>query len=503
MNEIQTQIRWKILFLIMFVATSSALNCSEIKTDCYCFEYDSTDLQCPKAESKIRISVFKHHEVTLQCLDNQLSHLDMDTIPSLNITDAKSARVEYCSLNNSFSDILLGKFHMLNLTSLSFESVHINQENPISRESLEFFPALKHLTWSFSKVKLKPDFLASTPDLISLTLDKNSITKLDWYFDYVPKLKLVDISGNLIQLIPDRVFEKLTNLTKVMLFNNNITTLTNMTFMGLKKLKLLELSANQIQELPEDTFAQLELLTSLSLRGNSIKIIHRHTFSSNTLLENVRLSENPGLVLEDGVLANLTSLKIVELSHNQFTDIPENSFENCLKLEEIDLSNNNITTIPERLFTDLISLRVLDMTKNKLNSVPDGAFAGLVNLNVLKLGNNNLTSISEKLFRSLHKLKTLKLQKNLICSIDSRAFVSLDKLTDLDLSFNKWNNSYITFISPLGYLQSIETLNLKHNQLEDIPKLLSTLHLRKLDLSYNQVKYLPVSTVFTSVAIFF
>lgn len=39
-----------------------------------------------------------------------------------------------------------------------------------------------------------------------------------------------------------------------------------------------------------------------------------------------------------------------------------------------------------------------------------------------------------------------------------------------------------------------ENIDLAHNQLTDVPELFSMLHIRKVDLRYNQVDYLPVSS---------
>ncbi|XP_066138522.1 protein toll-like [Euwallacea fornicatus] len=496
-TKMTVNVIWTTLFIIVCLCqTTLTIDCEDVDTTkCDCFEYDTTDVQCPKTSSRITISISKSHHVTIQCDDESNSYLDIDLLPDINISDAKYFKIDYCYLNTSFHDIL-EKFNIQNLSVLTFEGLSNSHDNfTVTKESLKSLQSLERLTLSHGNLHLERNFLVNTPNLLVLSILRNSTGEIDRYFDHVPKLRLLDMTSNYITSIPNGVFQELSNLTKLMLFGNNISSISRSKFSGLTNLMLLELSWNQLEEVPEDTFADLRNLINISLRGNHIRRFYSYTFINNNLLQNIRLGNNSGVVMENGIFANLTALVTVELSGNKLEAIPENLFEDCVVLREVDLSGNSFTTLPGGVFRNSKKMIKLNLSQNKLMYLPDDVFASMVNLKELKLYGNRLNIISDNLLRNLDRLESLYLQKNEISEIRLNAFSALKHLKYLDMSTNKWNNSYFLPITPLWSLTDVEIMLLSHNQLTDVPQLLTALYLTTLNISHNLITNISIRDI--------
>ncbi|CAG9764628.1 unnamed protein product [Ceutorhynchus assimilis] len=494
------------LAVIMVTGAYSHPKCNEIdRKKCWCFNAESIDIQCPIMEPQISLTVTKiNHKISLQCLGNSSPYIDLEIIPEMDVSESKIFQMSYCYFNNSFMDVL-DKFNIKELKTLAFESMALKDNDSnisVSKESFERLGSLESLTMTYSTLSFAEDFLANTPNLLSLTLSRNHILELDFSLKNLSKLKLLDLSGNQINNLPDGIFDDLSNLTVLYFYNNNLTELSRNSLSGLNNLRLLEVSQNKLKDIAEDTFADLHNLVNISLRDNNIRGVPGSLFVQNPLLENIRMDYNKDMILSDYIFSNLTMLRSVALNVNKLKEVPENAFKSCVRLQQINLKNNELATLPEYVFKDLKSLKNLDLSYNKLNSLPNGIFSTLHNLEEINLGKNLLKAVNENLFKYMNNLKKLDLSKNRISLIDLKAFSSLqNSLTSIDLSFNVWNNNYSVppeygslsgTLSPLNDLITLKELNLGHNNLTDIPELYALTNLRKMDLSYNEITNLEV-----------
>lgn len=487
-----------ILILLVFHApkASHALECVHVE-NCLCLEYENVEFQCPKHDPDISIQVTPKNKVEIQCQKNNTPFFDVDILPNIDLEDSEYLKLEFCYLNVSFSKIL-ERFNMKNVKQLTFETLAKPNDDRVinvSKEMFENMGNLENLALGFSTLNLDIDFLKNTPNLQILSMTKNGLSYIDKYFKHVPKLRLLDLSRNQISSLPNGVFSDLKNLSRLYLWNNNLTGLTKGMFDGLDNLELLELSSNHIEVIAEDTFSQLKKLVTISFRNNNIKRAYSSMFSENILLQNARLNYNPNLVLSDYLFANLKSLQNVDLSDNGLKEIPENLFRNCANISEIALKGNQLTAIPGGLFNSLSTLKKLDLRSNKLSSLPPQVFNDLVKLVELNLANNQLTSIIGNIFRKLDQLEMINLSNNKINYIDPIAFRSFAKgLKFLDLSYNQWNASYTPIdVMPVADCLNLEELNLSHNELDHVPDINALLKLKKMDVSYNHIDYLAVS----------
>ncbi|XP_039517518.1 leucine-rich repeat-containing protein 19-like [Pimephales promelas] len=85
------------------------------------------------------------------------------------------------------------------------------------------------------------------------------------------------------------------NLTELILSQNSLTMSDSdiEILRGYPGIRVLDLSYNHIQSLPEGAFASLMLLETLKLRGNELKTLHKDIFNGLIKLKSLDLEENP------------------------------------------------------------------------------------------------------------------------------------------------------------------------------------------------------------------
>ncbi|XP_056098232.1 leucine-rich repeat and transmembrane domain-containing protein 2-like [Rhinichthys klamathensis goyatoka] len=85
------------------------------------------------------------------------------------------------------------------------------------------------------------------------------------------------------------------NLTELILSQNSVAMSDSdiEILRGYPGIRVLDLSYNHIQSLPEGAFASLTLLETLKLRGNELKTLHKDIFRGLIKLKSLDLEENP------------------------------------------------------------------------------------------------------------------------------------------------------------------------------------------------------------------
>ena len=112
------------------------------------------------------------------------------------------------------------------------------------------------------------------------------------------------------------MFDDLSGLEWLHLFNNGLTALPDGVFNGLSSLEWLYLGDNALTELPDGVFDRLSSLEQLSLSGNA-------------------LTELP-----DGVFDDLANLKYLFLDRNILTELPDGLFVGLSELDFLHLEGN-------------------------------------------------------------------------------------------------------------------------------------------------------------------
>jgi len=176
--------------------------------------------------------------------------------------------------------------------------------------------------------------------------------------------------------------------------------------------------------------------------------------------------------------------KVLDLHDMNIDSLPEEIYQ-LTTLEELILSDNKLITLPDQL-TRLTNLRTLNIGGNTGIDIPQW----LTKLSILMLGCNDchFESLPQVIFH-MTKLRTLQLSHNLASLPVPSAIGNLTNLAGLRLEF-----CYLTSL-PLSMtsLVHLEELDLYHNNLKEIPSFLGFMNLRVLDVSSNQLSWLPES----------
>ena len=87
-------------------------------------------------------------------------------------------------------------------------------------------------------------------------------------FDYLPRLRDLDIHGNRLQTLPAGLLSGLGNLVSLRLDGNSLTELNASALTGLDRLQQLRLDGNRLAALPDGLFLGIPSLTELQLQDN-------------------------------------------------------------------------------------------------------------------------------------------------------------------------------------------------------------------------------------------
>lgn len=225
--------------------------------------------------------------------------------------------------------------------------------------------------------------------------------------------------------------------------------------------------------------------------------------SNNVQLTNGRLNEVP---IELKVCNNI---KYLDLFGNNIEKIPDWFFQ-FKKLEHLSLKNNSLKELPTTVFT-LESLKSLNLADNQIKDLGSHFFSNLLDIEKVDISYNQLSTIPAERISypkcKIINLKGNKLQKfpvalsdavtlekldlseNKINSIDDEAFDKLENLIELDLSFNELQ--YLP--TSIGKLRNLKKLNLSGNKISFLPREFENLtSLEYLDFDGNPIERVPV-----------
>uniref|UniRef100_A0A8C6SCA5 Zgc:172282 n=1 Tax=Neogobius melanostomus TaxID=47308 RepID=A0A8C6SCA5_9GOBI len=166
---------------------------------------------------------------------------------------------------------------------------------------------------------------------------------------------------------------------------------------------------------------------------------------------------------------------------------------------ELRLQENFITAVRRKDFANMTALLHLTLSRNTISQILPAAFSDLRRLRALHLDSNRLTVIKDDHFKGLTNLRHLILANNQLHSISPHAFDNfLATLEDLDLSYN---NLIEVPWETIGRLTNVNTLNMDHNLIENVPQgVFTNLHkLARLDMTSNKLKKIPPDPLFLRI----
>ena len=333
--------------------------------------------------------------------------------------------------------------------------------------ALPSLPMLRSLTMDMLNIaSIQADACVNLPDLITLLLINTDM--------YRPHLE---------KTLGENAFRGLTSLTSLQARDTGVAHLTPNSFSGLSSLDTLDLSNNLLALLPDSIFGDTNL-TSLDLSRNQLPTVNTTTLQGLTQLRTLDLSNNVISTLPVGAFTDLISLETLTISHNPLRALEPGTFQGLLLLNILDLADDQLTTIPSGVLTDMPSLESLDLYDNQIISIEDGAFSKLSSLKFLKLYDNPLQMLTNATFIGLTSLNYLNLRYIGLVRVEPGTFTPIPQLNVLHME-----DSNLTYMAPgsLQGLQHLTVLTLHNNQLSSLEEgLLSGLDgINLLDLSGN------------------
>ena len=237
---------------------------------------------------------------------------------------------------------------------------------------------------------------------------------------------------------------------------------------NLSFLVMLDLSHNSFHGHLIPEIGHLRRLRVLVLEYNLLEGVNPASLYHCQTLRAISLAHNKlrGVLLPKYWFSNLTSLHTLFLGQNNFTGTIPPPLVNNSKLSYLGLDSNSLHgSIPDDI-GNLQNLKFLALGANNLNGTIPSSIFNISSLQTLALEQNSLSGTLPSTFGlQLPNLGKLYLDKNQLSGSIPSYLSNCSQLTLLELSYNQ-------FIGPvpayLGYLENLQILNLRENQLESL-----------------------------------
>ncbi|XP_037921990.1 chaoptin isoform X3 [Hermetia illucens] len=416
----------------------------------------------------------------------------------------------------------------LNLDNLHIEYNHIQELPPNSFSNLEvvnrtFFdgnPIKTLMQDAFKPAKIREIYMryCGLTNVSPVAFDSLANT-----------LQILDLSGNNLTTLPNKLFNKFDFLRVLSLRDNQIkiespmetfnavqynllkldlsgdkNAATNLQELRkLRNMRSLSISKMNTQSLTPEEFADFGTeLEDLQITRSELQSVKSHTFKYIRGVKRLDLSENNIGTIENDAFAEIGhSLISFKISHGYSGNaLPSDALKHLTSLQELDFSNNKITSMSDTSFHFLKNLRLLELHDNRIEQVTKGTFQGDIHskLEEISFKFNSLKSISQHTFFDLEALEKLHLDDNKIEKIERRAFMNLDRLEILSLRGNKLNSlSEESFQN----LPELEILDMAYNSLTtfafDYFDQVGTLSSLNVNVSHNNIKILMINNSWT------
>lgn len=418
----------------------------------------------------------------LDLSQNQIRKIDsglLSYLPSLRRLDVSENQID-----TVMSDSFMG--------NLELETINLSKNMITSFHTLtfSFLPKLFEIDVGWNRLR---EVIPGLPqNLEYLRLNKNQIFHLPNDLD-LPALRLLDLSGNLLRVVPKNAFRTMTRLQWLYLHDNSIDIIELRSMSALSKIEHINMRNNRLRSL-ENWMPNSKELSDINLQGNLIETLNPDFLKNSANLKTLQLSNNKISEIESRTFANNRKLQELNLSNNLLNQFPE-AFENLQELKFLDISHNNIRDLQPFALSSLPSLKELRMSNNKLSEVPQNTFKDLLNLEFLDLNDNQVEKISSGAFRSLPSLIAIRLSKNKLVKLPEETFIDLPELQSAELQHNRIfeipENAFIN-------VPHLTLLNLSNNEIVGVEKsgIRELKSLEVLDLSHNKVSWVEARSFY-------
>eukprot|EP00948_MAST-09A_sp_MAST-9A-sp1_P002177 g2177.t1 len=219
-----------------------------------------------------------------------------------------------------------------------------------------------------------------------LVPDKRYKMLIDEKVREAEKTKRLLLHWHNLETLPEKLY-KLVDIEEIRMTGQLLKSVP-IEFQNFEKLRIMKLSGNQIQSIPEEIFRHTPLLEELSLQENEIRALPL-SITYLRKLRCLRLSNNKLKALPKHI-GRLTNMSQLIVNDNMIEDLPQ-SFCAMKKIELLILTHNRLRTLPGEI-NHLGNLTRLHASKNRIEILPD-SMGLLENLQELHLANNCLSTL--------------------------------------------------------------------------------------------------------------
>ncbi|KAI8967110.1 hypothetical protein BDF20DRAFT_902642 [Mycotypha africana] len=234
-------------------------------------------------------------------------------------------------------------------------------------------------------------------------------------------------------------------------------------------------------------------LASAVAGGSGLLMLRRRALTTHQLEEELKNLILPFTsYLEKPLNSVQNSIVELDISRNQLTDIPK-QVAHFTHLRILNASSNQLATWPHEALSSLTQLEVLILSQNQIKEIPEDIPQRLPNLVTFRIAANSVEKFPDRLDYWKH-MRHLQLGSvyggNRLTHIPDR-IADMPVLEELDVSYNQ-----LRYLPHDFHIPTLKILNASHNQLDFIPKSITQCsHLKSLNLSNNHLMSLPADLV--------
>lgn len=309
---------------------------------------------------------------------------------------------------------------------------------------------------------------------------ENKLTSLPEAFCVLPNLKHLDLTGNSLRSLPAN-FSSLGALVELRIGNNKLRSLPNDLHL-ISSLGVIDCSHNSLVEIPPQLLScACPALQSLSCSFNQIRQLSVGQCVCGGACDASASTPSPS----SSVRSPRSRLEVFECASNCLVSLPEGFGMVFSRLRQLDLRNNFISHLPSAF--PPLSIQRLILANNRITAFPGSSSSSSPACPLSVSRGFSCGEISS----GSHVKPGVPGHEP---SVPSASFLSrCAQLGVLDISSNKIERLAET---DWQYLSSLATLDVRNNELTDIPNALGFLPcLQRLYVSGNRIKKIRSSLI--------
>ncbi|XP_019635143.1 PREDICTED: insulin-like growth factor-binding protein complex acid labile subunit [Branchiostoma belcheri] len=279
----------------------------------------------------------------------------------------------------------------LGLTNLLTLTLNDNAIVSLDEDDFKDLAMLNSLDLSNNELEDTGGALVNLRSLGTLNLNNNRLTKLS--FDGMPLLTEISVSSNRLQSIPEGL-DVIKHARILDISNNPIQSLPNGQFASLSSLLKLDISnVSAIQDggLAPDALSGLHSLVELRVENNELSKVPSQALSAVKQIQILSLNHNNIATLEENDFISVSNVSNLQLAGNMLVKVPEKALRPFTNLTQLDLSGNPVVHVSDWSFGNSTTLASLRLSNAKLSVIDPAAFHGLKGVHSIDVTNNNLT----------------------------------------------------------------------------------------------------------------